>query len=99
MTKEEMNVLKEPCFEYGVKVRAKLEERNYGMQTVRLRLGSCIENKQHKQVFDLILSLALRSDLFLPKELADSFMDDEKFGFASRMYLAGLTQKPNETAE
>ena len=95
MTKEEMNVLKEVCFEYGVKVRARLEEKNYGTQTVRLRLGSCIENKQHKQVFDLILSLALRSDLFLPRELADSFMDDERFGFASRMYLAGLTQKPN----
>ena len=99
MTKEEMNVLKEECFEYGVKARARLEERNYGMQTVILRLGSCIENKQHNQVFDLILSLALRSDLFLPRELADSFMDDERFGFASRMYLAGLTQKPNETEE
>ena len=99
MTKEEMNVLKNACFEYGVKVRAKLEERNYGMQTVMLRLGSCIENKQYNQVFDLILSLVLRSDLLLPRELADSFMDDERFGFASRMYLAGLTQKPNETTE
>ena len=99
MTKEEMNVLKEVCFEYGVKVRARLEERNYGMQTVRLRLGSCIENKQYNQVFDLILSLALRSDLFLPRALADSFMDDETFGLASRMYLAGLSQKPNAETE
>ena len=99
MTKEEMKVLKNVCFEYGVKVRARLEERNYGTQTVRLRLGSCIENKQYNQVFDLILSLVLRSDLLLPRELADSFMDDEAFGFASRMYLAGLTQKPNETEE
>lgn len=95
MTKEEKKVTKEACFKYGVKVRARLEEKNCGMQTVRLRLGSCIENKQYNQVFDLILSLALRSDLFLPRELADSFLDDERFGFASRMYLAGLSQKPN----
>ena len=99
MTKEEMNVLKNACFEYGVKVRARLEERNYGMQTVMLRLCSCTEYKQYNQVFDLMLSLAHKSGLFFPKELADSFMDDEKFGFASRMYLAGLTQKPNAETE
>ena len=99
MTKEEMNVLKNVCFEYGVKVRARLEERNYGMQTVMLRLCSCTEYKQYNQVFDLMLSLAHKSGLFFPKELADSFMDDEKFGLASRMYLAGLTQKPSEIME
>ena len=99
MTKEEMKVLKEACFEYGVKVRARLEERNYGMQTVMLRLCSCTEYKQYNQVFDLMLSLAHKSGLFFPKELADSFMDDEKFGLASRMYLAGLSQKPSEPTE
>ena len=99
MTKEEMNVLKEACFEYGVKVRARLEERNYGMQTVMLRLCSCTEYKQYNQVFDLMLSLAHKSGLFFPKELADSFMDDETFGLASRMYLAGLSQKPSEPTE
>ena len=46
-----------------------------------------------------MLSLAHKSGLFFPKELADSFMDDERFGFASRMYLAGLTQKPNAETE